>query len=271
MLPLALILSACGGGQNQTGGVPPIELSSGNWAMTATDLSNNKVLLAALLTESGGTVAAINVSAVGNPAPFACVPFNGSFSNGSIANGNNLTGSFTFTNASTGAVFGIVQVSVILAVDGLSFTGTYSDMPPCSGVAVSGTFAGKQVPSMTGNWTGSLQPCTYNQQTGTCALTGVAGTITASLTQDNATGTVSGSYQVSNVSGFSSGNIATVPPFGFLAGQSLQFTMTDSNGTKFVAAGGPCCDAVAGLGFDRSLQVNVFASSGAAWRLNMTH
>lgn len=272
-MALALILSACAGGQNQTGQVPPIELSIGNWAMTATDSSNNKMVLAAILSETGGTVAAINVSAVGSPEPpFACVTFNGSFSNGTVANGNDLTGSFAFTNASTGAVYGTVQVSAILAADGLSFTGTYSGMPSCSGLAASGTFAGKQVPSMTGAWTGSLQPCTYDQQTGTCTLTGVPGTITASLAQDNTTGTVSGTYQVPNVSGFLQGTIAMVPPFDFLAGQSLLFTMTDLNGATYKAVGGPCCNVGApGLGFDRSLQVIVTASPGTNWYLSMTH
>jgi hypothetical protein len=278
MLLFALVLSTCGqSGESQNGGQtpPPPPGPFGNWALAGTDASNNRVTLNAFFSQTGGAVIAHNVTAVGSRGSFACVPFSGFFSNGTIINGSNLIGSFTFTNSSTGTIFGALQINVILAADGKSFSGTYAGMPSCSGIAAGGTLTGTQVPSMTGSWTGTLQPCTYSQQTGVCTLTGTAGSITASLTQNDLAATVSGSYQVSNVSGFSSGTITVVPPFDLLSGQSLQLTMTDANGTKFTAAGGPCCGAnTTGLGFDRSVMVNVFNfanSATAAWLLSMTH
>ncbi|HZU33163.1 MAG TPA: hypothetical protein VFB79_18755, partial [Candidatus Angelobacter sp.] len=83
---ISVLLIGCGG--KSTSGNPvttgaPID-PSGNWALTFTDASSNKLLVSALFSQTGSVVSGLNISAFGNSAPFSCVPFSGSFANGEV-------------------------------------------------------------------------------------------------------------------------------------------------------------------------------------------
>jgi hypothetical protein len=241
LLPfLALLLVSCGNsgspaptGGGTNGGQKVID-PSGNWTMTATDGGGKSVQFAALYNQVGADVTANSFTAAGNPAPFACVPFTAVLSNGLVQNVSNFTGTVTFGNN-----FGAFTFSATLAQDGKSFTGTYSNMPSCTGLLLSGTFIGAEVPTTTGSWTGTLTPCTVDQQAGTCtAIQGAAaGTFAASLTQNDSTGNVTGTYQVTGLPGLTTGTVSVNPPSDILSGLVWQFSMSDNSGTKGVANG----------------------------------
>lgn len=245
LLCLAMIVSGCGNSGSPAPPPPkpgaPID-PSGNWTMTATDAGGKSITFAALFAQTGSVVTANSFTAAGNPAPFACTPFTATVSNGSVQNVSNFTGTVTF-----GGNFGAFTFNTTLAADGKSFTGTYATMPGCSGVLASGTFTGAEVPTTSGTWTGTLQPCNYDQTTGICTLTGATSPISASLTQNDSTGNVAGTYQVSGVAGFSSGSVAVVPPFDLLSGNFWQFTVSDISGNKATVCGG-CTPGPNGVG-----------------------
>lgn len=214
--------------------------------MTATDGGGHSVQFAALFAQVGADVSANSFSAAGNPAPFSCVPFTATLSNGLVQNVSNFTGTVTFGNN-----FGDFTFNTTLAADGKSFTGTYANMPSCTGLLLTGTFIGAEVPSISGSWTGTLQPCSLDQTTSTCTLFGATSGFTASLSQNDATGNVTGNYQAAAGTVLSSGTISVIPPSDILSGTLWNFTMTDNNGTKFIACGG--CAANTGLDLKGSL------------------
>lgn len=229
---LISLITACGGG-NST----PINNASnqavdvsGNWTMTFTDASNNKVLMSAFLHQVGTTVNGLNLLAAGNAIPpFSCLPFSGTFANGALQNLDQFSGDIQTS-------FGNVHFAGTVNTQGTHAQGTYSLTGTCWGVAGSGTFSADQIPSVTGSWTGSIN-CMQNCPGGTSGLT--SGIITASLTQDNSTGAVTGTYSVTGtLPGFSSGTVSTGPS-DFMSGSSWQSTMTDKNGSIYVMEGGP--------------------------------
>lgn len=233
-LAASLLMVACGGGRvNPVAPTPgaPID-PSGNWTMTAKDAGGKSVQYAALFSQTGSVVTSNSFTAAGNPPPFACVPFSASLSNGQVLNVSNFTGDVIIGNN-----FGTFNFNATLAADGKSFAGTYSNMPTCSGLLISGTYTGAEVPTTSGSWTGTIQPCAYSQQTADCPLFGTAGQITATLSQNDATGNVTGSYQITGLADFSSGTVSVVPPSDILSGTVWQFTMQDANGTTFVTYG----------------------------------
>lgn len=265
-LLLTLLFVACGGGKNSIGNssAPPID-PSGNWTLTATDANGNVAGLSALLAQTGSTVTS-NSFGVFNTAPsFACVPFTATLLNGTVQNVSAFSGQIEIKNSQTGSVYGTMSFAGPLTPDGSSFSGTYSNMPACAGIGTSGTFAGREVPSTSGTWSGTIQPCSYDQTTGVCTLTGVSSTLSAVLTQDDSTGDVTGSYSVTNLAGFSSGNVAVVPTDeDVLSGLTWQFTMSDANGGKFIVNGQ--------LGYDRTFKGLVFdKTSGNYFELLMSH
>jgi hypothetical protein len=234
LLCLALFLSACGNSGSPAQPAPkpgaPID-PSGNWTMTAADTGNHSEMFSALFAQTGSVVTANSFLAPNNPV--ACTPFSATLSNGSVQNVSNFTGDVTFGNNLGGFTF-----NTTLAADGKSFTGTYANMPGCAGVLATGTFTGAEVPTTSGTWTGTLQPCNYDQTTGICTLVGVTSPLSASLTQNDQTGSVNGTYTVSGVAGFSSGTISIVPPFDILSGTLWQFTVNDTTGSKATVCGG---------------------------------
>jgi hypothetical protein len=240
---ILVAVSGCGNSGSPTPpgpGPKPID-PSGNWSMTATDGGGKSVQFAALFAQIGSVVTSNSFTATGNGVPFSCVPFTASLSNGQVLNVSNFTGDVIM-----GGNFGTFSFNTTLSGDGKSTSGTFANMPPCTGLLTSGTFTGAEVPSISGSWTGTLQPCAYDQITGTCTLFGKTSPITAVLSQNDASGNVTGSYQTTGLSAFSSGTIAVVPPFDILSGNFWQFTMTDNNGTKFVVCGG-CTPGGTGL------------------------
>lgn len=242
-------------------GQKPID-PSGNWAMTAKDSNNNVLHLAALFNQVGSTVTANSITPTGNGSTYTCTSWNPSFTNGQVQNVSTFSGTIT-------AEFGPLSFTGTLNQAGTHVDGTYSGLSTgnCGGVAASGTFAGDEVPSTSGNWTGTLTPCSYDQQTGICTNNGVAGNVTFTLTQDDATGNVTGTYSVTGLSQFSNGTVAVVPPSDILSGLVWQFTMTDANKNKFVANGT--------LALDRSFSGNTFLEPAGAgtptFKLAMTH
>jgi hypothetical protein len=142
---------------------------------------------------------------------------------------DNLTGEISFPAALGGFTF-----NATLASNGLSLTGTYANMPGCVGIGSSGTITGAQLASVTGAWSGSVQPC----NSGGKECTPVQGTtpepIDFTLTQDNATATVSGNYLTGSLyrdideGAISSGALGQFPN-NYLAGYAMQFHSTDNN------------------------------------------
>jgi hypothetical protein len=118
----------------------------------------------------------------------------------------------------------------------------------CLGIALTGTLTADEVPSVSGNWTGTII-CSSNCPTGTGS-----GTIAMTLSQVDATGTVTGSYSVTGIPGISSGII--IPDIdNFLSGPNVQEKLQDNNGTLFFFGGGPVTSRpLAGFGIDRSFQ-----------------
>lgn len=241
---LSLLTISCGGGGSSKPKPPvgaPID-PSGNWTMTATDGGGKSIDLAALFAQTGAVVTANSFTAAGTTGPFSCTPFSATLSNGLVQNISNFTGTVTF-----GGNFGAFTFDTTLTPDGKSFTGTYSNMPSCTGLLLSGTFTGAEVPTTTGSWTGTIQPCQYSQQTGVCTLSGTTSPITASLTQDDVSGNVTGTFQVTSVPGFSQGTVAVTPPFDILSGRFWQFSLTDNSGSIATVCGG-CTPGANGTG-----------------------
>jgi hypothetical protein len=228
-LTLAAI-SGCGNGGSPAPGPGPKPIDpSGNWSITAADAGGSSVPFAALFSQTGSVVTSNSFSATGSLAPFTCVPFTASLSNGQVLNGSNFTGDVVM-----GGNFGTFSFNTTLSADGKSFTGTFASMPPCTGLLSSGTFTGAEVPTISGSWTGTITPCTFNQQTGICTLIQGAtpGTLTAALSQNDATGNVTGTYQAAGIQGLPAGTVAVIPPSDILSGLYWQFTMTDNGGTR---------------------------------------
>ncbi len=123
------------------------------------------------------------------------------------------------------------------------------------GIALTGTFTGDEVPSMSGNWTGTLT-CTVNCPTGEAPT----GTIKLTLTQDDATGSVTGTYTVTGLLNITSGSMVS-DANDFLSGASWQDKLADQDGRNFAIAGGPFQGTsfnTTGVGQDRSFQGFVF-------------
>lgn len=249
---LGLFLIGCGGGGSSPKppgpGPAPID-PSGNWTMTATDAGGKSVQFSALFAQVGADVSANSFTAANDPFPFSCTPFTAALSAGLVQNVSNFTGTITFGNG-----MGQFSFNTTLAADGKSFSGTYSNMPGCAGLLVgSGTFTGAEVPSTSGTWTGTLQSCLLDQQTGICAVFGGAAPVTAVLSQDDVTGNVTGTFTAANVPGFTNGVVAVIPPFDLLSGLRWQFTVTDITGNKATVNGS--------LGLDRTFKGLVLVPS----------
>jgi hypothetical protein len=180
-----------------------------------------------------------------------------------VQNGNQFSGLFA------GTPFGNLAFTSTLNPQGTHFDGSYSGLAAgnCAGIGASGTFIGDEVPSVSGSWTGTLTPCSYDQQTGVCTNNGTPAQTAFTLAQDDQTGSVTGTYQVAGLAPFSTGSIAVVPPFDIFSGTTWQFTMTDADGSKFVVNGQ--------LGLDRSFAANAFlapeGNGTPTYRLVMTH
>jgi hypothetical protein len=245
----ALTITACGGSTTKTpGGKPPID-PSGNWTMKFSDAGGNSFILSALFSQTGSVVTALNTSAAGNTSPFACVPFSATFANGQVLNVDQFSGD---VNTS----FGNIHFTSTLNTAGSHAAGTYTLTGNCWGVALSGTFTADEIPSLSGTWTGAIT-CIMNCPTGA-----TAGTITATLTQNDSTGVVSGTYAVSGLPNISNGNVSTGQS-DVLSGPSWQGSAADSNGNRYVIAGGPL-NGTPGLGVDRSFNGQLFEQHDAS-------
>jgi hypothetical protein len=239
----ALAITACGGSTTTTpGGKPPID-PSGNWAMKFSDASGNSFILSALFSQTGSVVTALNLLGVGNPAPFACVPFSATFANGQVLNVDQFSG-----NVNT--AFGNIAFTSTLNTAGSHAAGTYTLTGNCWGVAPSGTFTADEIPSVSGSWTGTIN-CTLN-----CPAGATTGTITSTLSQNDATGVVGGIYAVSGLPNISNGNISTGQS-DVLSGSSWQGSAADVIGNSYVIAGGPF-NGTPGLGLDRTFNGELF-------------
>jgi hypothetical protein len=228
---------------------------SGNWKMNFVDSNSQNFILAGLFSQTGAVVSGDSFSEVGNvEANFHCVADSPSIalSNGLVANVSTFTGTLTDPN------FGTLAFTSTLNDAGTHAGGTYTLTPTaagnCLGIALTGTFTGDEVPSMSGSWTGTVT-CTTDCPTQSPA--GTTGTITANLTQDDSLGTVSGSYTITNMLPlFSTGTIATNSKASdFLSGASWQGSLIDSTGNTNKIDGGPFevpPFASAGLGQDGS-------------------
>jgi hypothetical protein len=273
-----VIAIGCGGSSAPTGkpsNPSPQNLvdPSGNWRMTFVDSNGQTFLLSALFNQVGSVVSGINFSEVGNgpsaqpPTPFQCAAQRDvSIANGLVQNVNQFSGDISGN-------FGTIHFSSTLNDAGTHTSGTYTVAPGangnCLGINVTGTFTGDEVPSVSGNWTGTVA-CTLNCPTG---FTSAA--ISMSLTQDDATGAVTGSYIITGVPGFSSGQLVT-DPLGnnFISGSNMQQKMLDNNGTTTFITGGPFNGHnTSGLGLDRSFHgiLAPGSSTDPVYLVNMSH
>lgn len=256
---LLLGLAACGGGAapGATKSSASVVDPSGNWALVASDSTNNSIKLAALFNQVGQLVTANSITAAGNPNPFNCVPFSATFTNGFVQNVNQFSGTIT-------AQFGALNFSGTLNADGTAFTGTYSglNVNNCAGIATGGTFTASEVPSTSGSWTGTIQPCSYDSSNGTCTNNGVSSTMSATLVQNDATGGVTGTYAVTNLAGFTTGSVSVdSADQDILSGTIWQFTLRDANTSKSIVNGTLTGRAFHGIVF----------SGSQAYALSMTH
>jgi hypothetical protein len=269
-LILTVMLVGCGGGSTKTTTVNGQKLvdPSGNWKMTFTDTNNNTFLLSALYNQTGSVVTGTNFSEVGNAAPgFQCVvQANISISNGTVQNVNQFSGDLAGN-------FGTIHFTSTLNDAGTHASGTYTVTPGangnCLGIALTGTFVGDEVPSVSGNWTGTIN-CVQN-----CPIGSTSGTLTMSLTQNDSNGVVTGSYATSGLPGISAGNLVS-DPLGnnFISGASVQQKLLDNNGQTFFLVGGPLNSfGTAGLGLDRSFHGNIVTggSSDPIYAVSMNH
>jgi hypothetical protein len=250
-----LILAGCGGGTGGTGGgnPPPTQQlvdPSGNWVLLASDAGGNQFALAGVLNltpsvdDSGGTVIANNLEPIelppgkvdgSIPPLYSCgVEYYSSpgsllLSSGLVQNDDNLTGEISFPGK-----LGGFTLNATLAANAQSFTGTYANMPGCVGIAASGTLTGTQLTSVTGAWSGSLQPCNSQGKECTPFQGTTAEPIDFTLRQNNATGTVSGTYLAGSLykdidEGTINGGALGQPPNNYLTGYAMQFHFTDNN------------------------------------------
>ncbi len=241
---------------------------SGNWRQEFTDASGNTFLLSALYDQVGATVTGINFSEVGTPFNFACAAQRDiSLSNGIVQNVNQFSGTLTGN-------FGVLTFTSVLNDAGTHASGTYTLVPGvngnCLNIALTGTYTGDEVPSMTGNWTGTIT-CPSD-----CPVGSTSGTISMSLTQDDATGALTGSYVVTGLPGLGNGTLIPDPAGNnLLSGSSIQQRMTDNIAGTVVMVGGPLNSfGTAGVGLDRTFQGNILAqgtSSAIPYLINMSH
>lgn len=263
-LVMALLIMGCGGGTKSSNPTPQGKLvdPSGNWRMTFTDSNNNTFLLSALYNQVGPVVTGINFSEVGNgpgatpPTPFQCAAQRDiAMANGTVQNVNQFSGDLSGN-------FGSIHFTSTLNDAGTHAGGTYTLTPGangnCLGIALTGTFTGDEVPSISGNWSGTVT-CVLNCPTGFSS-----GTISMTLSQDDATGVVTGNYTIGGVPGVSAGNL--VPdPLGnnFISGSSMQQKLLDNNGSTFFLVGGPVTGlGTTGIGLDRRFNGN-FVTGGS--------
>lgn len=241
-----------GGGKNPvTVGGQHLVDPSGNWKMSFTDTNANDLfILSGLFSQTGAVVTGISFSEVGNQSPaFQCAAQPDiTMTNGIVQNTNQFSGDLAGN-------FGTIHFSATLNDPGTHASGTYTVTPPaggnCLGVALTGTFTGDEVPSMSGNWTGTIT-CTAN-----CPIGSTTGNLTMSLTQNDATGAITGSYTVTGLPGLTTGNI--VPDQNnLLSGASIQQKFLDNNGNINFLVGGPLNSfGTAGVGLDRSFHGNL--------------
>jgi hypothetical protein len=275
-IAIALCAVGCGGGTKASSPTTPNQKlvdPSGNWRMTFTDTNNNTFLLSALYNQVGAVVTGINFSEVGNgpnatpPTPFQCA------AQRDIALANGLVASVNQFSGDLGGNFGTIHFTSTLNDAGTHAAGTYLLTPGangnCLGIALTGTFTGDEVPSLSGTWTGTIT-CVLNCPTGF-----TSGTISMTLSQDDATGAVTGNYSIGGVPGISAGNL--VPdPLGnnFISGSNIQQKLLDNNGSTLFLVGGPFNGFnTAGLGLDRSFHGNL-ATGGSGdplFAANMAH
>lgn len=245
---LALTVGCGSGGGNNpvTVGGQHLVDPSGNWKMSFTDTNANDLfILSGLFSQTGAVVTGISFSEVGNQAVgFQCAAqTNIAMTNGIVQNTNQFSGDLAGN-------FGTIHFSATLNDPGTHASGTYTVTPPqsgnCLGVALTGTFTGDEVPSMSGTWSGTIT-CTQN-----CPIGSTTSNLTMNLTQNDATGAVTGSYTVTGLPGLSTGNI--VPDANnLLSGASIQQRFLDNNGNTYVLVGGPLNTfGTAGVGLDRT-------------------
>lgn len=263
-IAIALLAVGCGGTKASNPTAPQGKLvdPSGNWRMTFTDTNSNTFLLSALFNQVGAVVSGLSFSEVGNgpnatpPTPFQCAAQRDvSMANGLVANVNQFSGDISGN-------FGTIHFFSTLNDAGTHAGGTYTVTPGannCLGIALTGTFTGDEVPSVSGNWTGTVT-CTSNCPTGF-----TSGTIAASLTQNDATGAVTGSYSIGGVPNISAGNLVA-DPLGnnFISGSSMQQKLLDNNGSTLFLSGGPVSGlGTTGIGLDRKFNGNI--SNGSSF------
>jgi hypothetical protein len=276
MTIILTIFVGCGGGTSASNPTSPQGKPidpSGNWRMTFTDTNNNTFLLSALYNQTGSVVTGINFSEVGNgpgatpPTPFNCAAQRDiAMANGVVANVNQFSGDISGN-------FGTIHFTSTLNDPGTHAAGTYTLTPGangnCLGIALTGTFTGDEVPSLSGSWTGTVT-CVSNCPTGF-----TSGTIAASLTQNDATGAVTGSYSIGGVPGISSGQLVADPlNNNFISGSSMQQKLLDNNGSTLFLSGGPVSGlGTTGLGLDRSFNGNISDGNSfdALYVVKMSH
>jgi|SRR5882724_363717 len=264
----------CGGGtkaSNPTTSQGKLVDPSGNWKQSFTDSNGSTFIMSALYDQVGAVVTGINLSELGNVAPgFQCATQRDiTISNGLVQNANQFSGDFAGN-------FGTIHFTSTLNDAGTHAAGTYTVTPPqsgnCLGVALTGTFVGDEVPSVTGNWTGTID-CIQNCPTGP-----TSGSITMSLTQNDANGVVTGSYAITGLPGIVGGNL--IPdPLGnnFISGASVQQKLLDTNGQALFFVGGPVegvsIFSSAGFRQDRTFQgdITVGGSIEPVYQVNMSH
>lgn len=246
---------------------------SGNWKMSFTDSNNVTFILSALFSQTGDVVTSVNFSEAGegNVDPgFTCVVQRDiSMTGGLVQNVSNFVGTINGN-------FGSVAFNSTLNNAGNHAVGSYTITPPqtgnCTGVALTGTFTGDEVPSMSATWTGTVT-CMTGCPTETPA--GTTGTISATLVQNDATGTVSGTYTVTGLlPGLSAGML--IPDVNnLLSGSSIAQRLQDNTGNVVVLVGGPLNSfGTPGLQLDGSFGGNIIApnlTQNTVYAVSMNH
>jgi hypothetical protein len=275
-LAIALLISGCGGGTSASNPASPQGKPidpSGNWRMTFVDSNGQTFLLSALFNQTGSVVTGLSFSEVGNgpnaqpPTPFQCAAQRDiSMANGQVQNVSTFSGDLSGN-------FGGIHFTSTLNAAGTHTAGTYTVTPGangnCLGIGLTGTFVGDEIPSVSGNWTGTVT-CSVNCPTGF-----TSGTMSMSLTQDDATGAVTGSYSTSGVPGVTNGQLVA-DPLGnnFISGSNIQEKVLDNNGSTLFMTGGPLNSfGTAGLGTDRSFHgiITDGTTGDPVYLLSMTH